>query len=135
MGANITEQVKYTETTKEIQITVFASYVPEKSSPEKNYYFFAYKVKIKNLSQTAAQLLSRHWIITDGKGNVEEVEGPGVVGEQPVINPGDEFEYVSACPLATPTGNMRGTYLMVNVKGEKFLVTIPVFFLRTEVFH
>ena len=76
------------------------------------------------------QLMSRHWVITDGHGEVHEVEGPGVVGKQPQLAPGESFEYSSYCPLPTPTGNMRGKYWMVNAQGDRFPVNIPVFFLR-----
>lgn len=127
--------VQYTEKTHNISISVRPAYVPEKSSPEANSYFFVYKIKIKNEGSLTMKLVSRHWIITNGKGKVEQVEGPGVVGEQPLLNPGEEFEYVSACPLDTPTGNMRGSYTMETLSGEKFKVTIPVFFLRTEIYH
>ena len=128
-------EVVYTETTENVMVSVWPAYVPEKSSPEKKYYFFAYKVKIKNNNTVTVQLLNRHWVITDGAGKIEEVRGPGVVGEQPVINPGEDYEYVSACPLTTPTGNMRGRYTLIDINGKKFEVNIPLFFLRTEVFH
>ncbi|MBK9295166.1 MAG: Co2+/Mg2+ efflux protein ApaG [Oligoflexia bacterium] len=127
--------IEYTQNSYDFKITVKPAYLPEKSSPEDNNYFFIYKIKIKNESAKPAKLISRHWIITDGRGRVEQVEGPGVVGEQPVIGAGEEFEYVSACPLSTPTGNMRGTYTMQALDGIKFKITIPVFFLRTEVYH
>lgn len=120
----------YLEVTRGIQVEVEPSYLPERSEPKESYYFFAYRVRIKNASETPAQLLSRHWIITDGNGRVEHVQGPGVVGEQPLLMPGQEFEYTSFCPLPTPTGNMRGTYQMTSGDGTLFDVVIPLFFLR-----
>ena len=120
----------YQELTNHIQIDAEPIYVPEKSSPRDRFYFFAYKIRITNLSPVPTQLLSRHWIITDGNGNVKHVTGSGVVGEQPRLSKGEAFEYTSFCPLETPTGNMRGTYQMVNDNGEKFDVKIPLFFLR-----
>ena len=120
----------YREITKQIQIDVEPSYIPEKSQPQKQLFFFGYRVKITNLRTSPTQLLSRHWVITDGHGHVEHVEGPGVVGETPRILPGESFEYNSFCPLPTPTGNMRGTFQMVADDGEKYDVRIPLFFLR-----
>ena len=115
--------------TKNIQIQVEPTYVRDQSDPRQNYYFFSYTVRIKNTSSSAVQLVSRHWIITDGFGQVEEVVGPGVVGQQPRLEPGDQFEYSSFCPLNTPTGSMQGKYTMVDSRGEKFEVNIPMFIL------
>src|SRR4051812_41156364 len=120
----------YCEVSHDIQVTVEPTYIEEQSSPESGYYFFAYKVSIKNLGPAPSQLVNRHWIITDGHGHVEEVQGPGVVGEQPTLKPGESYEYISACPLTTPTGNMRGHYQMVDAHGRFFNVAIPLFFLR-----
>jgi ApaG protein len=120
----------YRELTQNIQIDAEPVYVPEKSSPRDRFYFYAYKIKITNLGNVPTQLLSRHWIITDGHGTVKHVTGPGVVGEQPRLSSGETFEYTSFCPLETPTGNMRGTYQMVNDNGDRFDVRIPLFFLR-----
>ncbi len=125
----------YVDVTHEIEVTALPAYVPEKSSPERNYYFFAYKIKIRNQGKDPVQLTHRHWIITDGRGTIDEVDGEGVVGDKPLINPGEMYEYVSACPLSTPTGNMRGAFTMIRSDGERFDVNIPLFFLRTEVFH
>lgn len=120
----------YRAVTQEIQIDAYPEFVREESRPEASYYFFSYRICIKNLGAKPAQLLARHWVITDGKGMVREVVGDGVVGKQPRLNPGDEFEYTSFCPLPTPTGNMRGSYEMVDSEGNKFTVKIPLFFLR-----
>lgn len=121
----------YRDTTRSIQIDVEPSFVPEESHPTENYYFFSYKVKITNLGDRETQLVSRHWVITDGNGETHEVEGPGVIGKQPSLAPGESFEYSSFCPLPTPTGNMRGKYWMVEEgSGERYSVRIPLFFLR-----
>ncbi|MCE9623933.1 MAG: Co2+/Mg2+ efflux protein ApaG [Deltaproteobacteria bacterium] len=106
--------------TRGIKIDVESEYDPERSDPANGYYFFVYHVKIVNQSDLTAQLISRHWVITDADGHIEEVKGPGVVGEQPVLDPGESFEYSSACPLKTATGYMRGTYQMTLQNGEKF---------------
>lgn len=116
-------------TTDGIRVTVKAVYVPEQSSPRMRRYVFAYTVKIANEGATPAQLRSRHWVITDGDGKVEEVRGPGVVGQQPTIEPGDEFEYTSGCVLATPRGEMRGTYQMHRPDGSAFDAAIAPFAL------
>jgi ApaG protein len=120
----------YSETTDGIQITVTPVFVPEQSNPSAGQFLFAYHVEIRNGGTDRVQLLSRHWIITDGNQEVQEVKGDGVVGKQPVLDPGQEFAYTSACPLTTPTGNMRGTYLMTDSSGRQFRVKIPLFFLR-----
>jgi ApaG protein len=117
-----------------IRIQVEPAYVRDQSNPRENYYYFSYKVRISNVSERRVQLLSRHWIITDAYGKVEEVMGPGVIGQQPTIKPGESFEYSSFCPLATPTGSMKGTYLMMDAKGEQLEIEIPAFVL-TEPNH
>jgi ApaG protein len=110
--------------------------VPEKSDPEAGQYLFGYHVTITNTGGAEAKLISRHWIITDGNNHVEEVRGEGVVGHQPLLKPGDSFEYTSACPLSTPTGNMRGSYQLVDHDGKRMTVRIPLFFLRhPDTFH
>lgn len=111
------------------EIQIKTVYVSKESRPHENYHFFAYKISITNKGSQTAQLLSRHWIITDSLGGREEVRGPGVVGLQPKIKPGQTFEYESACPLGTPTGSMKGTYSMVGDSGESFDIEIPEFFL------
>lgn len=118
-----------TATTEGIKIVVRAGYVPEQSSPRARRYVFAYTVTIANEGQAPAQLRSRHWIITDGEGRIEEVKGPGVVGQQPYLDPGDRFEYTSGCVLTTPRGEMRGTYQMHRPDGRVFEATISPFSL------
>jgi ApaG protein len=113
--------------TRGIRVNVASKYVAERSRPLMNEYFFSYTIKITNEGKETVQLISREWIITDAEGHVEEVRGPGVVGEQPVLGPGDAFEYTSACPLTTPFGSMSGTYQMVTDKGERFDAEIGTF--------
>jgi ApaG protein len=115
--------------TKNIKIEVEPSFVQDQSDPQQAYYFFSYRVRITNESQGTVQLISRHWIITDGFGQVEEVVGPGVIGQQPTLKPSESFEYTSFCPLATPTGSMQGKYVMVDPKGAEIEVEIPLFIL------
>jgi len=118
--------------TRGIKVEVETQYVPEQSHPEKDYYFFSYHVTLTNLSEETVQLLTRHWIITHGDGRVEEVRGPGVVGEQPTLEPGESFDYTSFCPLNTPQGTMEGAYQMVTDEGEAFDAKIPLFQLSKE---
>ena len=108
---------------------VQAEYDPSRSSPQRSQWFFLYTVHIQNEGQDTVQLISRHWLITDGMGKVEEVRGPGVVGNQPVLAPGRNFVYTSGCPLTTPFGSMHGTYQMVNQADEKFDIEIAPFAL------
>jgi ApaG protein len=112
-----------------IRISVNAVYVVEQSAPRSRRYVFAYTVHISNEGSLAAQLRTRHWIITDGNGQVEEVKGPGVVGQQPSLGPGEHFEYTSGCVLQTPRGEMRGTYQMHRPDGTQFDATIAPFVL------
>lgn len=116
--------------TRGIRVTVDTEYVPSKSRPDLSRWFFAYTIRIANEGSSRVQLLSRHWIITDANGRVEEVKGPGVVGMRPILEPGQAFEYTSACPLETPFGSMQGTYQMVSLEDERFDVEIPTFVLR-----
>lgn len=113
--------------TRGILVEVESSFVPERSEPMRRMWFFAYRIRIANQGNQVVQLVSRHWIITDAHGEVEEVSGPGVVGEQPVLAPGEAFEYTSFCPLPTPFGSMRGSYQMVIRDGEAFDVEIAPF--------
>jgi ApaG protein len=121
----------YKAETHGILVTVTPRFLPENSDPETSRFFWAYDVAIANLTLEPVQLLSRHWIIYDGKGKCEEVRGPGVIGEQPVISPGAAFEYTSGCPLATPDGMMHGSYEMQNAEGALFNVAIPRFALES----
>ena len=112
-----------------ISVEVKSLYVPEQSNPSQPYFFFSYTVKITNQGPTAAKLISRHWLITDGLGRTSEVKGEGVVGQQPRLEPGESFEYTSFCPLPTPTGTMKGSYHLVDAAGAQFEAQIPEFFL------
>jgi ApaG protein len=116
-------------TTRGIRVQVRSFYDEERSSPEENYYFFSYQVRISNVGHETAQLVSREWLITDGNGDAQRVQGPGVVGEQPVLAPGESFEYTSFCPLPTAVGAMYGTYRMVLENGESFEAEIAPFSL------
>src|SRR4051794_20255934 len=116
-------------TTRGIRVQAQSFYDEERSSPSENYYFFAYRVTISNLGEENAQLVSREWIITDGNGDTQRVQGPGVVGEQPTLAPGESFEYTSFCPLPTPVGSMHGSYLMVLANGGRFQAEIAPFSL------
>ena len=116
-------------TTRGVRIRVRSAFVPERSSPRENHYFFAYRVRISNEGEETVQLVSREWIITDANGEVEQVNGPGVVGEQPILEPGEHFEYTSFCPLTTAIGSMHGTYQMVAASGERFDAEIAPFSL------
>lgn len=113
--------------TNRIRVVVRSFYVAERSAPENDQYFFAYRITITNEGDQAATLLRRHWVITDALGNSEEVHGDGVVGEQPRLAPGEHFEYTSACPLETPYGTMRGVYHLVTDDGAAFTATINPF--------
>jgi ApaG protein len=115
--------------TNNVRVEVESHYAPERSQPFQNHWFFHYTVRISNEGDETVQLLSRHWIITDGNGHVEEIRGAGVVGEQPVLSPGESFEYTSGCQLKTSTGTMRGTYQMVTEEGAHFDIEIAPFTL------
>ncbi len=119
----------YKAVTNDIQVTVLPNYLADQSDPGESQYLWSYTIEIANLGATSAQLLSRHWIITDADGKREEVRGPGVVGEQPILRPGDVFRYTSGCPLSTPSGIMEGAYRMVDENGRSFDVAIPAFSL------
>lgn len=117
----------HSATTREVTVRVAVSFLPEQSEPGKGRWFWAYHIRIENGSRQAVQLVSREWVIVDGRGGRHEVQGEGVVGEQPVIEPGHAFDYVSTCPLSTPTGYMEGRYHMIGEDGTSFAVQIPRF--------
>jgi len=120
----------YSETTRAIRVTVRAFYLEDQSQPERGHFVWAYRVSIENQGSETVQLLRRTWRITDGQGRTQEVHGAGVVGEQPVLEPGESFEYTSGTPLPTPSGFMRGAYhMVVTDSGEAFDVAIPAFSL------
>jgi len=114
-------------TTRDVVVRVSVSFLPEQSEPAKGRWFWAYHIRIENEGRAAVQLINRHWTITDGRGQKHEVRGEGVVGEQPVIEPGQSYDYVSGCPLHTPTGAMEGSYHMVCEDGSSFDAAIPRF--------
>jgi ApaG protein len=113
----------------EFSVSVRPQYLAEHSNPEEQHFVFAYTVTIRNTGERTAQLVSRHWIITDANNLVEHVRGDGVVGEQPVLRPGESFEYTSGCPLTTPVGSMRGSYQCIAEDGTAFEAMIPEFVL------
>lgn len=123
------ERPVYEATTRGVLVRVATSYLPARSDPLEGRHFWAYMVEIENHGEETVQLLSRHWIITDAYNRVEEVSGPGVVGEQPTLKPRDAFRYTSGCPLNAPSGTMRGTYQMLTEGGDAFDVVIPEFSL------
>lgn len=116
-------------TTRGVRVQVHSFYVPEKSTPAESYYFFAYRVKISNVGRDTVQLVSRKWVINGPEGEVGRVEGPGVVGEQPVLPPGGSFEYTSFCPLQHRFGSMQGWYRMRLADGQSFEAEIAPFSL------
>lgn len=113
----------------EFTVSVRTQYLEEQSQPDSSHFVFAYAITIKNTGQVAAQLISRHWVITDANNHVEEVRGLGVVGHQPLLQPGEQFEYTSGTSLATPQGSMLGEYFCVAEDGEQFEARIPEFIL------
>lgn len=115
-----------------IKITVESQYIPDRSNPIKSYFFFAYHVTITNTGNLSTQLLSRYWHITDANGNTEDVHGPGVVGQQPKLAPGETFEYTSFCPLPTPIGTMEGSFQMVDENKNKYDAIIKPFMLTAS---
>ncbi len=115
--------------TRGVRVKVESEYAPERSEPFKNQWFFVYTITIANESAETVQLLTRHWIITDGTGHIEEVLGPGVVGKQPILKPGESFDYTSGCPLTTPFGVMSGTYQMITEAGDRFDAVVAPFTL------
>ncbi|MEJ0093677.1 MAG: Co2+/Mg2+ efflux protein ApaG [Methylocella sp.] len=125
----------YSAVTHDIQITVLPEFVPERSDAEEATFFWAYTVEIANQGDLTVQLTARHWKITDGNGKLKEVQGAGVVGEQPILKPGETFRYTSGSDLTTPSGIMSGAYRMVNERGEVFEVEIPAFSLDSPFSH
>jgi ApaG protein len=119
----------YRAVTRQIEVTVEPDFLPERSSVEKREYFWAYTIVITNTGKETVQLRTRHWIITDALGRKQEVRGEGVVGEQPVLAPGERFEYTSGVPLSTASGFMTGRYQMVTASGERFEIEVPTFSL------
>ena len=117
----------YQAVTRNITVSVNPKFMPDRSSAEKNYFFWSYTVEITNRSAETVQLKTRHWRITDGRGAVNFVEGEGVVGEQPVLQPGQTHDYVSGCPLSTPTGSMEGYYTLQRDDGQTIEAAIPFF--------
>lgn len=115
-----------------IDVQVESNYVEEQSDPESNRFFFAYQVTIRNMGQIAAQLKTRHWIITDANGRVQEVRGEGVIGEQPYLEPGQGFQYTSGVMIETPVGSMQGSYQMLADDGVMFDAEIPPFRLAVQ---
>jgi len=118
--------------THNVSVEVLSQYSPENSRPQQGEWVFQYTVRITNKGAETVQLISRHWIITDAGEDVNEVKGPGVVGEQPVLGPGESFQYSSWCQLKTPMGTMRGTYQMVRASGEQFDIEIVPFALKAR---
>lgn len=123
------ELFTHAATTDAVTVRVAVSYLPEQSEPQRGRWFWAYHIRIENAGAQTVQLLTRHWVITDGRGARHSVEGEGVVGEKPVIAPGGSYDYVSGCPLATPTGAMQGSYRMIGEDGARLDVAIPKFAL------
>jgi ApaG protein len=119
----------YRTVTRQIEVTVEPNFLPDRSSAEKSQYFWSYTIVITNSGQETVQLKTRHWIITDASGRKQEVRGEGVIGKQPVLAPGERFEYTSFVPLATTSGFMTGRYEMVSKTGERFEIDVPTFSL------
>ena len=123
------DRTPYVAVTRDIAVSVEPIYLEAKSSPSDSQYFWAYRITIENRGSQTVQLLSRHWMITNARGELKEVKGPGVVGEQPVLKPGESHQYMSGVPLVTPSGLMGGAYQMETESGERFDIEIPTFSL------
>ncbi len=119
----------YEETTRSITVFVEPQFLENQSKPDEGTYVWSYTIVVRNIGQETVKLLTRHWIITDAIGRKQEVRGSGVIGEQPVLKPGTQFQYTSGCPLNTSSGVMEGSYGMINEKGEQFEIAIPAFSL------
>ena len=115
--------------TRGVRVRVESEYAPDRSEPSKSQWFFVYAVTITNEGTDTVQLLTRHWVIKDATGHIEEVRGPGVVGKQPILKPGESFDYTSGCPLTTPFGVMEGTYQMITQSGDRFDAKVAPFTL------
>jgi ApaG protein len=126
------ENIMYRAVTRGIEVAVTPRFVADRSSPEDNYFFWAYTISIVNGGTETVQLKTRHWRITDANGRLQEVRGAGVVGEEPVLKAGEQFEYTSGVPLQTPSGFMAGSYGMVSTGGEHFDIEIPAFSLDSS---
>lgn len=120
----------FAETTGGITVRVAPHYLPDQSDPARGYFVWAYHVRVENGSASPVRLMARRWMIIDGEGRTEQVEGDGVVGVQPLIAPGGAYDYVSGCPLSTPSGRMQGRYVMMGEDGVRFSVVIPAFVLE-----
>lgn len=118
--------------TQGVRVEVESEYISDQSDPQNQFYFFAYHISISNEGAEPVQLINRHWVITDGDGKVEEVKGPGVVGDQPNLDPGDSYSYSSFCPLKTPMGTMKGTFEMQLESGERFDAEVAEFKLEPQ---
>lgn len=129
MTRSSTASNMYRAVTRKIEVSVTPRFLPERSSETEGYYFWAYTIGIRNQSTETVQLKTRHWRITDGNGRLQEVRGPGVVGEEPVLKPGESYEYTSGVPLQTASGFMLGSYGMVSESGEQFDIEVPAFSL------
>ena len=126
----------YETTTRKIRVVAEPAFVDSESRPDQHHYYWTYRISVENQSDDVVQLVSRYWHITDARGHVEEVRGQGVVGDQPVLSPGETYSYESGCPLSTPSGIMRGHYNFQDQAGEtKFMVAIPAFSLDSEYEH
>ena len=112
---------------------VIPQYLPEQSAPEDNVYGFSYTVTVTNTGEVTAQLISRHWVISDASGHSQEVKGLGVIGQQPLLAPGETFRYTSGCRLQAPSGTMHGSYFVVTEEGDRFDVPIPMFVLEADI--
>jgi ApaG protein len=125
----------YKAMTRNIEVTVTPRFLAERSSPAESYFFWAYTIDITNCGDETVQLKTRHWRITDANGRLQEVRGAGVVGEEPVLQPGASYEYTSGVPLPTPSGFMTGSYGMISDAGERFHIVVPAFSLDSEFAH
>jgi len=130
---NRQKALMYEAITRNIRVTAEPLFIESESRPDEHHFFWAYRIELENQGDETVQLISRYWHITDARGNIEEVRGPGVVGDQPILEPGGVFRYESGCPLSTPSGIMRGHYnFRLSSDEHKFMVAIPAFSLDSE---